>query len=58
LKQADVGVAMGLNGSAVAQDSADILLMDDNFASIVDGIEEGRKIFENIKKTIGKLLDG
>ena len=56
LKQADVGVAMGLNGSAVAQDSADILLMDDNFASIVDAIEEGRKIFENIKKTIAYTL--
>jgi P-type E1-E2 ATPase len=52
LKQADVGVAMGLNGSAVAQDSADILLMDDNFASIVMEIEEGRNIFANIKKTI------
>jgi sodium/potassium-transporting ATPase subunit alpha len=56
LKQADVGVAMGLNGSAVAQESADILLMDDNFASIVDAIEEGRKIFENIKKTIAYTL--
>lgn len=56
LKQADVGVAMGLNGSAVAQDSADILLMDDNFASIVDAIEEGRKIFENIKKTIAYTM--
>lgn len=43
---------MGLNGSAVAQDAADILLMDDNFASIVAGIEEGRIIFDNIKKTI------
>jgi sodium/potassium-transporting ATPase subunit alpha len=56
LKQADVGVAMGMNGSAVAQDAADILLLDDNFASIVDAIEEGRKIFENIKKTIAYTL--
>jgi sodium/potassium-transporting ATPase subunit alpha len=56
LKQADVGVAMGLNGSAVAQDSADILLMDDNFASIVYAIEEGRMIFANIKKTIAYTM--
>jgi len=56
LKQADVGVAMGLNGSAVAQESADILLMDDNFASIVDAIEEGRIIFDNIKKTIAYTM--
>ena len=47
---------MGLNGSAVAQDAADILLMDDNFASIVLGIEEGRIIFDNIKKTIAYTM--
>jgi sodium/potassium-transporting ATPase subunit alpha len=56
LKQADIGIAMGLNGSAVAQDAADILLMDDNFASIVAGIEEGRIIFDNIKKTIAYTM--
>jgi sodium/potassium-transporting ATPase subunit alpha len=56
LKQADVGVAMGLNGSAVAQDAADILLMDDNFASIVDAIAEGRLIFDNIKKTVAYTM--
>jgi sodium/potassium-transporting ATPase subunit alpha len=56
LKQADVGVGMGLNGSPVAQEAADILLMDDNFASIVAAIEEGRLIFDNIKKTIAYTM--
>jgi sodium/potassium-transporting ATPase subunit alpha len=56
LKQADVGIAMGLKGSDVAQEGADILLMDNNFASIVSGIEEGRLIFGNIKKTIAYTM--
>ncbi|RLN95433.1 hypothetical protein BBJ28_00023338 [Nothophytophthora sp. Chile5] len=56
LKQADVGVAMGLNGSDVARQAADIILMDDNFSSIVRGIEQGRIIFDNLKKTIAYTL--
>ncbi|KAF1319924.1 putative hydrolase, partial [Globisporangium splendens] len=56
LKQADVGVAMGKNGSDVAREAADIILMDDNFSSIVRGIEQGRTIYDNLKKTIGYTL--
>lgn len=52
LKRADVGVAMGKIGSEVAKQAADIVLMDDNFASIVSGIEEGRLLYDNLKKSI------
>jgi len=52
LKQADVGIAMGIMGSEVAKDAADVILMDDNFASIVRGVEQGRLIFDNLTKTI------
>lgn len=55
LKKADVGIAMG-SGSQVSHDAADMILMDDNFASIVRGIEEGRLIFVNLKKSIAYTL--
>lgn len=50
LKAADVGVAMGIRGTDVARDVSDIVLMDDNFSSIVAGVEEGRKTYDNVKK--------
>ena len=56
LQRADVGIAMGLNGSDVAKSASDIVLTDDNFVSIVNAIEEGRRMFDNIQKFVLHLL--
>lgn len=56
LKQANTGVAMGVSGSEVSREAANIVILDDNFSSIVSGIEEGRLIFDNLKKSIAYTL--
>jgi hypothetical protein len=56
IKQGDIGISMGISGSDVTKDAADMILLNDDFASIVDGVEEGRKIFDNLKKTVVYLL--
>ena len=56
LRAADVGIAMGVSGTDVAREASDVVLLDDNFASIVEGVEEGRAIFENIRKFLTYIL--
>jgi len=56
LKQADIGIAMGKGGTEVARESADMLLTDDNFASIKAAVEEGRTVYQNLRKAISFLL--
>jgi sodium/potassium-transporting ATPase subunit alpha len=56
LKAAHIGVAMGLKGSEVAREAADVVLLDDNFASLVNGVEEGRATFQNIRKFLTYVL--
>eukprot|EP00127_Corallochytrium_limacisporum_P006385 Clim_evm96s225 gene=Clim_evmTU96s225 len=56
LKKADIGCAMGIGGSEVAKDASDVVLMDDNFASIVLGVTTGRRVFDNLVKTIAYTL--
>ena len=56
LKKANIGVAMGIGGNDVAKEAADVIFMDDDFASVIIGVQEGRLLFDNLKKTIAYTL--
>ena len=56
LKRADIGISMGIRGTDVARDSSDIIILDDNFSSIVEGVKEGRRVYDNIQKFVKFLL--
>ena len=55
-KYADIGIAMRKRGSEVSRETADIILLDDNFSTIVDTIEDGRQIYDNIRKAVGYVF--